>query len=344
ALDRDRHESPDDRARLVDVALLGLHAGELAARHGLELLEVAPEIVRVGDVAERLLRELLPAVAKEVAVLLVDAKVAALHVGVHDADAGVVEGAAVARLALAQRLLRRLALGDVAGERDDEGSVALPELPGAHVDGDPDPALATQARAEGHEPAARQPIEEIVDHLLGHRRAELRRRLADELRGGVAEAAADLTVHVEDGAARVVEDEAVGGVLDEGAEAVLADAQRLLGDAAVGDVDAGAGKADRRALRVAGHHAATEELAEAAVGGAQPSLDVERRRLAPEIAVPRFRHLRAVVGVDELGPRPVVALVLTRVAEVLPEIPTPDQALGDVAVRHGVHATAQARA
>ena len=105
ALEGDGLVDPDDRAIPADVPLLELVAGEPPAPQ--RLVPIAPrrQVLGVGDVMEGEGRQLVAAVADDVAVLLVDAQEATPGVLEGDADGGVLERAAEPLLALAERLL-----------------------------------------------------------------------------------------------------------------------------------------------------------------------------------------------------------------------------------------------
>jgi hypothetical protein len=75
--------------------------------------------LRCQDVGDAQAHELFLRIAGQLSRRLVDLQVAALLVGDEDAVGGVVDVAAVARLALAQRLFGPLALGDVVDDRED---------------------------------------------------------------------------------------------------------------------------------------------------------------------------------------------------------------------------------
>ena len=77
-----------------------------------------------------LAEQFVAGVADDLAVLLVDAQEAAVGVLVGDADGGVLEGAAEPLLALAQRLLGPLEVGDV-----DAGPEPFDDVPFAVPDG-----------------------------------------------------------------------------------------------------------------------------------------------------------------------------------------------------------------
>ena len=114
-LERDDQLPPDERAVLAEITFLQRQAGRLAPQRRRRHVAARGQVVGVRDVMPGLFEQLLAGVADDGAELLVDAQEPALGVRVGDADRGVLERAAEPLLALAQRLLGPLAVGDVDG-------------------------------------------------------------------------------------------------------------------------------------------------------------------------------------------------------------------------------------
>ena len=127
------------------VALFQRETGRLAPHEREELLEAGRQILGIRDVPEGSCEQLRAGVADDVAKLLIDSEEAAFAIRVGDADGRVLERAAEPRLALAQRLLGPLALGDVAGDaREAEGAAAGVSMGDDHL-GDRDlPAIMAE--------------------------------------------------------------------------------------------------------------------------------------------------------------------------------------------------------
>ena len=104
---------PGRAAVLAQVALLQRVRVDLAGEQPLALVEVFLHVVRVRDVDERAPHELVGRVPGDLRELPVDTDPATLEVHLRDADGRVVEDAAPAGLAVAQRDLRRVALRHV---------------------------------------------------------------------------------------------------------------------------------------------------------------------------------------------------------------------------------------
>jgi hypothetical protein len=77
------------------------------------VLQVRLEVVGVGDLLERLLKQLLAGIPEEVAEPPVDPQPPSVQPGVGHADGGLFEGSSETLLALSKLLLRLLLLGDV---------------------------------------------------------------------------------------------------------------------------------------------------------------------------------------------------------------------------------------
>ena len=137
-------------------------------------------------------------------------------------------------VALDQRPLGLLALRDVADERHGEPPALHAEAAQADFDRERGAVLPAMPGVErqhlpGFEPRPDRVLEVGVD-------VDLRRAHAHELVARVPEAVARLLVDVEDDAAAPVQEEGVGGVVHEDAEAALARPQLVLGPAELGDV------------------------------------------------------------------------------------------------------------
>ena len=124
---------------------------------------------------------------------------------------------------------------------------------------------------------------------------------ADELLAGVAEAVAGLTVHVQNGAAAAVQEERVGGVIDERPEAPLARAQLGFRAAGFGHVLHGAENPARHAGVAPRDVALAVDDAHLPVRVDHPVLDVVARA-APQRFGQGIRCPLPIVGVDERAP------------------------------------------
>ena len=88
--------------------------------------EAGRHIISVSDVLPSPCEQLVAGVADDVAELLVDPQEAARDILVGDADSGVLEGAAEPLLALAQRVLSSLEVGDVDAGTEPFADFAVP--------------------------------------------------------------------------------------------------------------------------------------------------------------------------------------------------------------------------
>jgi hypothetical protein len=181
-----------------------MHMVDLAGVEALSLGVDHFEILRVRDVAAGHADQLMLGVAEDLAKAPVDADELAVPADVRDARAGELEGAAVARFALAQRLFSVLARGDVVEHRD-----RVERLPGCvalHGDGDLHPdgraVLAPIAllHAQGVDLSRHELCAPLVDGvaILGVR--DVLRRHADELGLAVAEHLAQAPIHAHEAA------------------------------------------------------------------------------------------------------------------------------------------------
>jgi hypothetical protein len=105
---------PEDRAILVEIALLQRVARDLAVQHLAHAREIGVEVVGMGDVLEGLGEQLFARVAELFAEPRVDPQPAPVEADMRDADRGLFKGRPEPRLALAQlggraRLLARCA-------------------------------------------------------------------------------------------------------------------------------------------------------------------------------------------------------------------------------------------
>ena len=135
-----------------------------------------------------------------------------------------------------QPLLRELALGDVARQRQVEHAVSLTEHAAADLDGEHGPVAATMPGLERDRLAGAGPLREPRNGLLIERNIEIAGMHADQLVAGVTEAFARLAVHVDHGRLVVEQEEGVRRAVDEGSETRLARAQILLGTLALARV------------------------------------------------------------------------------------------------------------
>ena len=111
--DRDAQQRPDSVTGRVAVALLDLEVVDLAGDQSLAIGLVLDQVVEVGDLLVCQVEHLRLAVAEHLAERLIDTDVAALRCRERHPDRRPGESAAKQLLALAQRLLGPLAVGDV---------------------------------------------------------------------------------------------------------------------------------------------------------------------------------------------------------------------------------------
>ena len=205
---------------------------------------------------------------------------------------------------LPQPLLRELALGDVARQRQVEHAVSLTKHAAADLDREHGPVAATMPGLERDRLAGAGPLREPRNRLLIERDIEIAGVHADQLVAGETEAFAGLAVHVDHGHLVVEQEEGIRRAVDEGAKTRLARAQVLLGPPQLGDVLHHAELADRMAGLVRGHVALAVDHAQLAVGAHHPVLHViaADRPARP----PRWpRRLGSIVRMDQAEPPPV---------------------------------------
>jgi hypothetical protein len=126
---------------------------------------------------------------------------------------------------------------------------------------------------------------------------EVEQVTAVHLGGGVAEDLAHPGIHQRGARAGVDHPDALVGSLDDGAVALLARRQRVLGEATLVDVLGDAEEARRLAGAVEHHLTPRVQPADLPSGQRDSELVVERRAPRDRLAIPRGRFL-AIVGVD----------------------------------------------
>src|SRR5262249_1125329 len=141
ALERDAQLHPDGRAVPAEVTLLHYEAGRLTPQECPRQLGAGWQVVGVRDVPDGPLEQLLAGVADDGAELLVDAQEAAPDAHVGDADRRVLEPPAEPLLALAQRFLGPLVIGDVDPAAHETNGLA-PGVAHGHAPGE-HPAVGT---------------------------------------------------------------------------------------------------------------------------------------------------------------------------------------------------------
>ncbi len=220
-----------------------------------------------------------------------------------DADGRVLERAAEPLLALAQRLLGPLPVGDVPRQRHGALLATVPEGFAPDFDRKARPLLATVSGLERDRLSGEELALDLLQAGGSDVGVKVERRHPEYLVPGVPQCLASQAVHVQDAALLVEQEEPIGGVVHENAEPLFAGAQRLLGLPEVGDVGACPKPLDDVAAAVADRHATRLEPAVFTVVPADTVFNVvgvtPRHGLQPELP----RRL-AVVGVQGLQPAP----------------------------------------
>ena len=202
-------------------------------------------------------------------------------------------------MAFDQRPLAGLALGDVAHQRHGEPLALLRNGRRRTSTGKVEPSLRRWRESNATTSPLLEPRGDLAAEVGLD--VDLRRAHAHQFLARVAEALAGLTVHVQDGAAAAVQEERVGGVIHEGAEASLAGPQLRLGVPEVGDVLHGAEDPARHAGGALGDVALAVDDAHLPVGVDDAVLDVVARAASQRFGQ-GVRGALPIVGVDDRAP------------------------------------------
>ena len=260
---RGGRQHPDDLAVLADVALLSRIFVDLPSHHALVFPGVVLAIIRMGDLQEGALLQLVGVVAGHFTQPLVDAQESARgRIGLRLAGAGQFKHGAVFIGAGAHGLLGDLLLAHIAGEAAavDEPAM-LPQHVGIQqrvLDGSVIAAQPHRIIDQGF--AAREPLQQIGHDVLVS--VELGQRMPDVLLRGIAQHLELRLVGAEDDAVGADPMHADGGVLEKVVEIRLAAPQGNLHVAAANELRHVV--PDRRHGVLQGlvriHHAAGEEF------------------------------------------------------------------------------------
>ena len=199
-------------------------------------------------------------------------------------------------LALAQRLLGPLVLGDVPGQGHREPASTLPERSAPDLDREHRPVVPPVAGFKHEHLPGVQPPPELLEHGGGDVGVEVERGHPHQLVPRVPQALARLAIHVDDDKLVVLQEEGVGGMVHERPEPLLAGPQRLLRPLQVGDIDAAADEANRPARRVAHGHAPREPPAVRAILVPGPKLNFELPGFAGQVGSNGVSQPLAVIG------------------------------------------------
>src|SRR5205823_3241357 len=191
ALEHHAEGDPHHRAVLAQVALLDMHVVDLAGVEARSLRVDDFQILRMRDVAPGHADQLVLGIPEDLAKAPVYADELAVKADVRDARAGELEGAAVARFALAQALFGLFPCRDVVEHRDGverpAGAIALQRDGDARPHGGAVLAQVALLQPHGVDLAGDELLAPLVDAVAVLRVRDVLDRHADELRLAVAE-------------------------------------------------------------------------------------------------------------------------------------------------------------